>query len=120
MNTRFKILLIIVLFSCLFTYTLCAFIIYVEKDGTIQTTELSTVLLDDNDFLTKIQTLDSSITSVNKQNDLTQAFSINENVLNDSHIFSTTTSSVPTYLWIDNGTIYYFTIASTIDFNTNN
>lgn len=119
MKSKIKILLIILLFSCVFTYTICAFSISVEKNGTIQTTELSTILLDDNDFLTKIQTLDSTITSIDKENDLTRSSTINDEVLNDSHVFSTSTSNVPTYLWIDNGTIYYFTIATSIDLNTN-
>lgn len=119
MKTKYKIFLILILFSCIFTYTLCAFTTSVEKTGTIETTELSTVLLSNNEFLTKLQTLDSSITSVDKENDLTRANSIEDTYLNDNYVFSTTTSNVPTYLWIDNGIIYYYTIATNIDLNNN-
>lgn len=117
---KIKILLIIVLFSCFFTATYCAFSVTLEKSGTIQTTELSAKFLDDNDFLTKIQELDSTITNIDKENDLNRANTIANEYLTDDNIFSTSDSNVPIYLWIDNGTINYYTIAVTVDFNKNN
>ena len=120
MKSIFKILLIVVLFTSLFFCTFCAFTVNVEKTGTIQTIELSTILLDDDDFLDKIQTLDSSILSVDKENDLVRAVSINDEYLTDNYIFSKDEASVPTYLWIDNGTIYYYTVATSIDLNIDN
>lgn len=117
---KIKILLIIVLFSCAFTATYCAFSVTLEKSGTIQTTELSAKFLDDNDFLTKIQELDSTITNIDKENDLNRANTIANEYLTDDNIFSTSDSNVPIYLWIDNGTINYYTIAVTVDFNKNN
>lgn len=117
---KIKILLIIVLFSCVFTATYCAFSVTLEKSGTIQTTELSAKFLDDNDFLTKIQELDSTITNIDKENDLNRANTIANEYLTDDNIFSTSDSNVPIYLWIDNGTINYYTIAVTVDFNKNN
>ena len=120
MKSIFKILLIVVLFTSLFFCTFCVFIVNVEKTGTIQTVELSTILLDDDDFLDKIQTLDSSILSVDKENDLVRAVSINDEYLTNNYIFSKDEASVPTYLWIDNGTIYYYTVATSIDLNIDN
>lgn len=117
---KIKILLIIVLFSCVFTATYCAFSVTLEKSGTIQTTELSAKFLDDNDFLTKIQELDSTITTIDKENDLTRSNTIANEYLTEDNIFSTSDSNVPIYLWIDNGVIYYYTVAIIVDFNTNN
>ena len=117
---KIKILLIIVLFSCVFTATYCAFSVTLEKSGTIQTTELSAKFLDDNDFLTKIQELDSTITTIDKENDLTRSNTITNEYLTEDNIFSTSDSNVPIYLWIDNGVIYYYTVAIIVDFNTNN
>ncbi len=117
---RIKILLILTLFiSISVPSTYCIFTKYVEKTGTIETKELSTTFLNNNDFLAKVQTLDASITSINKTTDLTKVTTTPQVTLTDANIVSTNNSSVPTYLWIENGTIYYYTVAETIDINDN-
>ncbi len=117
---RLKIILILVLLvSITTTSTLCIFTKYVEKTGTIQTKELSTVFLNNNDFLAKVQVLDSSITSIDKTTDLTRVTTTPQVTLTDANIVSTDSSNVPTYLWIESGTIYYYTAAVTIDINNN-
>jgi hypothetical protein len=78
-----------------------------------------TKFLNNSDFLAKIQVLDSTITSVDKTTDLTQLTTIPTVNLTDENIVSTNDSSMPTYLWIDGGTIYYFTGATVIDLNNN-
>ena len=116
---KFKISLIALLLIALPAITYCAFTTSVEKTGSIETKELSTKLLDNNDFLTKVQTLDSSITTLDKTTHLTRYTSVPTITLSSDNIVSTNDSSVPTYLWIDNGTIYYYTIATNIDLNNN-
>lgn len=119
MNSRFKILLILVLILFVGTTTYCAFTINVEKTGTIETVELSTTFLDNNDFLTKVQSIYPWVTSIDKTTDLVQATSIPNAYIVDDYIVSTSSSNVPTYFWIDNGKIYYYTAAVTIDINNN-
>lgn len=116
---KIKIGLILVLIACISTATYCAFTTSVEKTGSIQTKELSTTFLNNNDLLTKVQVLDSSITTIDKTTDLTRYTSVPTINLSNDNIVSTTESSVPIYLWIDNGTIYYYTIATNIDINNN-
>ena len=116
---KIKLVLIIILFSLIITPTICAFVKNVEKTGSIQAKELSTTFLNDTDFLIKVQTLDPTITSIDKSTDLTRRDSIAEENLTDSNIVSTPTSSVPTYVWIENNTIYYYTVATSIDLNSN-
>lgn len=118
-KTRLKYIIIAILFMAITTNTFCAFIKSVEKTGTIQTKELSTKFLNNSEFLAKIQVLDSTITSVDKTTDLTQVTTIPTVTLTDENIVSTSDSSMPIYLWIDGGTIYYFTGATTIDLNNN-
>lgn len=117
-KTKFKILLIIMLFTSIITTTLCAFTTSVEKTGTIEAKELSTTLFEDTDFLTKVQTMDPTITSIDKSTDLTRTTSIAQEKLIDSNIVSTSESSVPTYLWVENGTIYYYTVANSVNLNS--
>ena len=118
-KTKLKIVLIAILFTGITQATYCAFINSVQKTGTIQTTELSTTFLNNSDFLTKIQALDSSITTVDKNTDLTRVTTTPTVTLTDDNIVSTSSSSVPTYLWIENGNLYYYTAAVTIDLNDN-
>ena len=115
---KIKLLIIFTLLLGVVSYTYCAFTKSVEKEGTIQTKELSTVFLDNNAFLLKVQALDSSITSIDKTS-LVRETSIPTIQLTNNNIVSTTGSSVPTYLWINNGVIYYYTIATSIDINNN-
>ena len=116
---KIKLAFIIILFTFIITPTICAFVKNVEKTGSIQAKELSTTFLNDTDFLTKVQTLDPTITSIDKNTDLTRTNTIANENLTDSNIVSTSTSSVPTYLWIENNTIYYYTVATSIDLNSN-
>ena len=116
---KFKISLIALLLIALPAITYCAFTTGVEKTGSIQTTELSTTLLSNSDFLTKVQSLDSTIISIDKTTDLNRINTVPTVNLTDDNIVSTQESSVPVYLWIDNGTIYYYTIATNIDINNN-
>ena len=116
-KTKIKYIIIAVLFMAITTTTYCAFVKSVEKTGTIEVKESSTTFLNNTDFLAKVQTLDSSITSVDKNNDLTRSTTISSENLNDSHIVSTSNSNIPTYLWVDSETIYYYTVADTINLN---
>lgn len=119
MKKKLYILLILCLISTISYGTYSAFVVNVVKTGTINTKELSTKFLDDTSFLAKIQELDSTITSVDKTTDLTRELNTPTVTLTDNNIVSTNDSSVPIYLWIDNGTIYYYTVATNIDLNTN-
>lgn len=116
-KTKIKYIIIAVLFMAITTTTYCAFVKSVEKTGTIEVKESTTIFLNNTDFLVKVQALDSSITSVDKNTDLTRATTIASENLTDSHIVSTSNSNMPTYLWVDNGTIYYYTVANTINLN---
>lgn len=118
-KTKIKYIIIAVLFMAITTTTYCAFVKSVEKTGTIEVKESSTTFLNNTDFLAKVQALDSSITSVDKNNDLTRSNTIASENLTDSHLVSTNDSNMPTYLWIDNGTIYYYTVAMTINIDDN-
>ena len=116
---KIKFLIIFVLMLFVFTGTYCVFTKSVTKTGTIETKELSAVFLNNNDFLTKIQVLDSSITSVDKTTDLYRVTTLPTVTLTDDNKVSTNASSMPIYAWIDNNTIYYYTGAVTIDLNNN-
>lgn len=114
---KIKIVVILLLLFSIVTTTYCAFVVSVTKNGSITTKELSTTFLSNNDLLTKVQNLDSTITSIDKNNDLTRSLSVPTISLTVDNIVSTSSSSVPIYLWIDSGTIYYYTIATTVDLN---
>lgn len=116
---KIKLLIIFASFFVIIGTTYCAFTVNVEKTGTIEVKELSTTFLNDTDFLTKVQTIDSSITSIDKNNDLVRSMEISDENLIDTNIVSTSDSNVPIYLWVDNGTIYYYTVATTVNLNTN-
>ena len=116
---KYKKLFIFVLMLFVFTGTYCVFTKTVTKTGSIETKELSAVFLDNNDFLTKIQVLDSSITSVDKTTDLYRVTTLPTVTLTSDNLVSTTTSSMPIYAWVDNNTIYYYTGATNIDLNNN-
>lgn len=122
MGSKVKIiwaLLILLFFSIVGVCTYCAFTSSYEDTGSIETVELSTVFLSNADFLAKVQALDPTIVSIDKTTDLNQVTSVPTVELTDDNIVSTANSSVPTYLWVDNGVLYYFTAAVTIDINNN-
>ena len=79
--------------------------------------ELNETNLDNTEFLTKIQVLDSSITSVDKTTDLNRVTSIPSVSFTDDNLFSTSSSSLPIYVWVDNGVINYYSGADDIDLN---
>ena len=116
---RFKLLIIPLLLLCTFTGTYCIFTKNVTKTGTIQTVETSAIFLDNTNFLTKIQLLDSSITTVDKTNDLNRVTTLPNVNFTSDNLFSDQTSKMPIYVWIDSGTIYYYTGATTVDLNNN-
>jgi hypothetical protein len=124
MNGKIKVLLIVLLvavFSVTGTYCIYATIQTEETDIYIE--EKYTRFLEDDLFLDKVQALDPSITSIDKTTDLHRVTTIPTVTLTDDNIVSEAPPSsdspevVPTYLWVDNGVIYYFTIADDIDFN---
>ena len=119
MKNKLYILLILCLISTISYGTYSAFVVNIVKTGNINTKELSTKFLNDSDFLTKVSLLDSTITSIDKTTDLTRELNEPTVTLTDDNLVSTSDSSVTIYLWIDNGTIYYYTIATNIDLNTN-
>ena len=114
-----KYLSILILLLSIFVPTYAVFTDGTTLNGSIQTKELSAVFLDNNDFLAKIQVLDSSITSIDKTTDLNQVTTIPTVTLTSDNLVSTTTSSMPIYAWVDNNTIYYYTGATNIDLNNN-
>lgn len=111
--------IILLICSSISIPTLSAFVKNVEKTGTIQTKELSTAFLSNSDLLIKIQALDSSITEVDKENDLTRVDTEPAMSFTTDNIGSTTESSVPIYIWVENSKIYYYTIATNINLNNN-
>lgn len=117
-NNKLRIIVILILLIS-FSATYCVFTKNVEKTGSIQVEDLSNTLLNNSEFLSKVQNLDSSIISINKITDLNRVATLPTVELNDSNIVSTSNSNVPTYLWIENGNIYYYTIAEVIDINDN-
>ena len=116
---KYMLLILPILLLTIFTSTYCVFTKSVSKTGSITTVESSAEFLDNNDFLTKIQVLDSSITSVDKTTDLNRSTSIPSVTFTSDNVFSTTTSKMPIYVWIDNNTIYYYTGADNVDLNNN-
>ena len=115
---KIKVLVIVLLLFSIFTTTYCAFTVAVSKTGSITTTELSTTFIDNESFLAKVQQFDPTITSINKYYDLTR---LNSPIVafTSDNIVSTPDSSVPIFLAVDNGTVYYYTSAINIDFNSN-
>ena len=103
-----KYLIILILLLSIFVPTYAVFTDGTTLNGSIQTKELSAVFLDNNDFLTQIQVLDSSITSIDKTTDLNRVTTVPTVTLNSDNLVSTTTSSMPIYAWVDNNTIYYY------------
>ena len=65
------------MFFALFTGTYCVFTKSITKTGSIETVETSAVFLDNTDFLTKIQVLDPTITTVDKTTDLNRVTKAN-------------------------------------------
>ena len=116
---KIKLLIIYVLVIGIVGVTYCAFSISVEKTGSIQTTELSAKFLDNTELLIKVQNLDSSITSIDKNNDLNRITTLPIVNFTNDNIVSTTDSSMPIYLWIENNTINYYTGATNVDLNNN-
>ena len=116
---KYMLLILPILLLTVFTSTYCVFTKSVSKTGSITTVESSATFLDNNDFLTKIQVLDSSITSVDKTSDLNRYTSIPNVTFTSDNLFSTTTSKMPIYVWIENNNIYYYTAADNIDLNNN-
>lgn len=114
---KLKLLLIYVLIIGIVGTTYCAFTLSVEKTSSIQTKELSAKFLDNAELLIKVQNLDSSITSIDKNNDLNRILTLPTVTLTEDNLVSTNDSSMPIYLWIDNNTIYYYTGATNIDLN---
>ena len=116
---KYKILIIFILVIGVFSTTFSAFYISKTETGSIETKELSSSFLNNNDFLAQVQIIDSSITSVDKTSDLTRVNTVPTETFTIDNIVSTSSSSVPIYLWVDGGTIYYYTIATNIDLNNN-
>ena len=116
---KYKYILIIVLLMAITSVTYCAFTTGVEKTGNITTVELSAVFVNNNDFLTKIQVLDSSITSIDKTTDLNRVTTVPSQTFTSDNLFSTTESKMPIYVWIENNTINYYSGATNIDLNNN-
>ena len=114
---KIKIAIILLLMVFVVKNTYAAFVVSDNETGTIVTKELSTTFLGNAEFLVKVQTLDSSITSVDKTTDLVRITSVPSVSFTDSNIVSTSSSSVPIYLWVESGTIYYYTIATNVDLN---
>jgi len=114
-----KYLIILILLLSIFVPTYAVFTDGTTLNGSIQTKELSAVFLDNNDFLTQIQVLDSSITSIDKTTDLNRVTTVPTVTLTSDNLVSTSTSSMPIYAWVDNNTIYYYTGATNIDLNNN-
>ena len=81
--------------------------------------ELSSTYLNNADLLTKVKSLDSNIVSIDKTTDLNKSLTEPNVALSNDNLVSTQDSSVPIFLWVDNGTIYYYTIAENIDINNN-
>ena len=76
-------------------------------------------VVNNNDFLTKIQVLDSSITSIDKTTDLNRVTTFPSQTFTSDNLFSTTESKMPIYVWIENNTINYYSGATNIDLNNN-
>ena len=116
---KFKLLLILIMFCALFTGTYCVFTKSVTKTGSIETVESSATFLDNTDFLTKIQVLDPTITTVDKTNDLNRVTTLPSVTFTSDNLFSTQESKMPIYVWIDNNVINYYSGADNIDLNNN-
>lgn len=114
---KLKFLVISLLLVLVVSTSYAAFTANDLETGTIETKELSTSFLNNADLLAKVQVLDSSITSVDKTTDLVRITSVPSVSFTDSNIVSTSSSSVPIYLWVESGTIYYYTIATNVDLN---
>lgn len=116
---KIKIILILMLFLSVGASTYCAFLLNTSKNGTITTKELSTKFVSNSELLTIVKRLYSSITSIDKSTDLVRVTTRPQKYISEMETVSTYTSSVPIYLWVENGVIYYYTIAVNIDFNNN-
>ena len=120
MSNKFKIMLILLLvLSFLITGTYCIFTYEYDYYGSVYSPEFSTTLLDNSSFLSKVQNIDSSITSIDKTTDLHRVTTVPTVSLTNENIVSTQSSGVPTFLWVDDGVLYYYTIAESIDINNN-
>lgn len=116
---KFKLLIIPIMLLFMFSTTYCVFTKSVTKTGSITTKALSATFVDNTEFLDKIQVLDSSITTVDKTNDLNRVTTLPTITFTSDNLFSDQSSSLPIYVWIDNGTINYYTGATTVDLNNN-
>lgn len=116
---KIKLLIALVMFFALFTGTYCVFTKTITKTGSIETVESSAVFLDNNDFLTKIQVLDPTITTIDKTTDLNRVTTLPTVTFTSDNLFSTQESKMPIYVWIDNNTINYYSGATNIDLNNN-
>ena len=119
MNSKIKILLIILL-VCAFsvTGTYCVYVKTVTNTDQVYIEPLTTTFLDNDAFLAKVQALDPTITSIDKTTDLHRATEVPDIELTDANIVSDGTyDEVPTYLWVDNGVLYYYTAADNIYIN---
>lgn len=116
---KFKLLIIPILLLFMFSATYCVFTKSITKTGSIETVETSAVFLDNTDFLTKIQVLDPSIITVDKTSDLNRVTTLPTVTFTTDNLFSDQSSNMPIYVWIDNGTINYYTGADTVDLNNN-
>ena len=116
---KYMLLILSILLLTIFTSTYCVFTKNVSRTGSITTVESSATFLGNSDFLTKIQVLDPSITSIDKSRDLYRSVTIPNNNFTTDNILSTDTSKMPIYVWIENNRIYYYTGADNVDFNNN-
>ena len=119
MNNKIKILLIVLL-VCAFsiTGTYCVFTKTFTDTSEVYIQPLTTTFLANDAFLAKVQALDPTIVSIDKTTDLHRSTTVPNITLTDANIVSDGTyDEVPTYLWVDNGTLYYYTAADNIYIN---
>ena len=114
---KLKYLVIALLLVFVVSTSYAAFTAGDLETGTIVTKEMSAKFLNNADLLAKVEALDSSITSVDKTTDLVRVNNVPSVSLSSNNLVSTKDSSVPIYLWVNNGIIYYYTSATSKDLN---
>ena len=121
MNSKVKIFLVLLLISAFSVAgTYCVFVKTETDTREVYMVKLSTTFLANDDFLAKVQALDPTIVSIDKTTDLHRSTTVPNITLTDANIVSMDWSEeVSTYLWVDNGVLYYYTAADDVDINNN-